>query len=158
MKKLTVFSIAIIVLCCMWTTGLVRAETNDMIIGEWQGFYGKDEIRFIFNADKTFVAKSKNASFGGTYQVDMTKNPVPLDFNMEKDGQKEALFTIFEILDENKIRMEEPSPERPVDFNRDPVVFTRMDSVLTPTQETDQPQTTPGDGETSEVFKAKPLQ
>jgi hypothetical protein len=154
-KTLMIFLIGICVL-----VAVTAFAGDDPLVGQWKGSSGNEVIVFVFNADKTMTISSGEQSFGGTYAVDYKTTPINLDLVLKMGEESQTMYTVMEFVDDNHVRIEEPGPERPTGFDRDPIVFERTGAATggpAPSPPSPEPSTGESSTRPSQEFEAKPF-
>lgn len=105
---------------------LVSGAEEQDLYGEWTGrSYDGQAISLTFNPDGTVQLVVDNDVGSGTYRVDMNEKPPHLDIDW---GERGEVRTIFEFVDDNRIRLEDidPGEERSTSFGEtSSVVLTK---------------------------------
>lgn len=136
--------VAAVVFLLAGAAAYAAGPDESSLIGVWKGAHGKDELVFEFMKDGVFTLSGEGNKMSGTYKVDFSTKPISLDLTMKMGEELSTRLTIIEFLNENQIRIEEPSKTRPTGFNKDPVVFIRQGAKS-------------GGKVEGQEFKAKPL-
>lgn len=157
MKK----TLMLLVIALFVFAGSMAMAQDDPLVGQWKGSHGEDVIIFVFNADKTMSISLGGETLAGTYVVDYKTTPINLDLMMTRDDQSQIGYTVIEFVDNDHVRIEEPSPQRPTGFDRDPIVFERTGAATggtapAPGSEPAQAPSTGKSSGTSQEFEAKP--
>jgi hypothetical protein len=98
--------------------------TDTIIYGNWEGSYNAHKVSFVFKNDNTCIYKyydkqlSKFEIINGDYNVDFSKNPIPLSIR-NINQLNHSLYTIVEFIGGDSIRIAGFSPKwklRPISF------------------------------------------
>ena len=157
MKK----TLMLLVIALFVFAGTMAMAEDDPLVGQWKGTHGEEVIIFVFNTDKSMSISSGGDTLGGTYAVDYKTTPINLDLMMTMGDQSQTVYTVIEFVDNDHVRIEEPSPQRPTGFDKDPIVFERAGPAAggTAPAPTSEPAQAPSSGKSSgpsQEFEAKP--
>ncbi len=109
------------------TTSCIELPREKDIYGVWEGKFREMELTFTFNADGTCLLTFKDSSSGetndlsGTYEVDLSKNPIPLSIrNIPQFSH--GLYTIIQFTNDGSLVIADFAPRwrlRPISFEDD---------------------------------------
>lgn len=116
--------IALFLYLFFYLTKNIESNQND-IDGLWKGYYNGQEIIFRFEKDNkciinvTDTSTGKIAIINGIFQLDLSKNPIPLTLHNIPQFNH-PLYTIMEFLANDSIKVARFSPRWrlcPITFN-----------------------------------------
>lgn len=118
-----VFAVILILLVNLACRAL-SLNSGPSLVGTWESEYQGSSVIMTFNDDGSMVGYFNEEAQAGTYDVNYSASPHQLDLVF--DAQDAPIFTIFEFIDEDTIRMENSNPgsSRPASFS-DSIVMQR---------------------------------
>jgi hypothetical protein len=105
----------------------VQAQSSDArLVGSWHGQAGDEKILVTFNADGTVIMGDGHGSDPGTYTADFSTKPGKLTLIPEKGEDKTPGLSYIEFVDDNHVRISQPSKQLPPSMEEgNAVVFER---------------------------------
>lgn len=116
-KVLKSFLAIVLILLSSLACRALSLNSGPSLEGTWRGNYQGFEIVFTFQSDGSMIGQFDDEIGLGTYEADYSTSPHLI--TMSYEVQDAPVFTIFEFIDDNTIRIENNNPgeSRPTFFS-----------------------------------------